>query len=90
MLKTSFSLVECFGRKHSVWTLRAWMEMVRNSCGLCSDLQPCKQQASKSITGKSSMLECGKGPRLKESNDVFTSEAKRNKIAEKSIRCKNP
>lgn len=67
LFKTSFSLVECFGNKHSVWTLRAWMKIVRNSCGLCSDLCPCMQQASKSIRAKSSKSECGKGPRLKES-----------------------
>jgi hypothetical protein len=52
---------------------------------------PCVQQASKSLTAKSSMSECGKGPRLTESNDVFTSESqKEHNCQEKHQKEKSP
>lgn len=69
------------------------MEIVGNSCGLCSNLWPAAVRSrlqNQSQEKKSSMSECRKVPRLKESKDVFTSKAKRNKIAEKSIRWKSP
>lgn len=92
MLKTSLSLEECLGHKHSVWTWRAWMEIVGNSCGLCSNLWPApvSSRLQNRSQKKSSMSEYGKVPRLKESKDVFTSKAKWNRIAEKSVGWKSP